>query len=215
MAPFSWRMRIRDISTMFVTALFVPACLVLIILAHWALLPFGAKYGRNGALPLIVLALAVIPLAASNWSWTVLKLTGRLKPLVVSTGIFTLAICGLAWFLAPYGLTALAASWPIGCSVSAIVASAAVAVTPRRAPRHRRPTRDASRAGARTLEGPGRDDRRPEISDPTGPPAAHRASEQSANTLTSADCGAGRVIPDGNRGQHEARARKKKPRNLV
>lgn len=134
----------RKRSRRFAAALFIPACLVLIVVAHWALLPFGAKYSHHGTLPLIVLAVAVIPLAASNWSWTVLKLTGHLKPLVVSTGAFTLLICGLAWFLAPYGLTALAASWPIGCSVSAIVASAAVAVTPRKAPRHRRATRRAT-----------------------------------------------------------------------
>lgn len=133
----------RRRSRRYAIALFVPACLVLILVAHWVLLTFGAKYSHNGTLSLMILALAVIPLAASNWSWTVLRLTGHLKPLIVSTGVFALAICGLAWFLVPHGLTALAASWPLGCSLSAIVASAAVAVTPRGTPRHRRATRAA------------------------------------------------------------------------
>ena len=94
-------------------ALFVPACLVLILVAHSVLLTFCAEYSHNGTLSLMILALAVIPLAASNWSWTVPRLTGHLKPLIVSTGVFTLAICGLACFLVPHGLTALAASSPL------------------------------------------------------------------------------------------------------
>jgi O-antigen/teichoic acid export membrane protein len=134
----------RRRSRRFAIALFVPACLVLTVTAHWVLLTFGARYSQNGTPSLILLALAVIPLAASNWSWTVLRLTGRLRPLVASNGVFALAICGLAWFLAPHGLTALAAAWPIGCLMSAIVATVAVAITPRKA-RHRRTTRTAQK----------------------------------------------------------------------
>jgi O-antigen/teichoic acid export membrane protein len=141
-ADADWR-ETRKRSRRFAVALFVPACLLLTVTAHWVMLIFGARYSHYGTPSLMVLALAVIPIAASNWSWTVLRLTGQLRPLVVSTGVYALAICGLAWFLAPHGLTAVAASWPVGCSVSAVVASAAVAVTPRRAPRHRRTTRAA------------------------------------------------------------------------
>ena len=133
----------RKRSRRFAMALFVPACVILVVAAHWVMLTFGARYGRYGTPSLMVLALAVIPIAANNWSWTVLRLTGRLRLLVVSAGVYALAICGLAWFLAPYGLTALVASWPVGCSLSAIVATVAVATKPRRAPRHRRTTRVA------------------------------------------------------------------------
>ena len=139
-----WR-ETRKRSRRFAVALFVPACLMLIVAAHWVMLTFGAKYSHYGTPSLTMLALAVIPIAASNWSWTVLRLTGRLQSLVVSAGVYALAICGLAWFLAPHGLTALAASWPLGCSLSAIVASVAVAATPRRAPRHARTTWTAPR----------------------------------------------------------------------
>ena len=144
-AEADWR-EIRKRSRRFAVALFVPACLVLIVAAHWVMLAFGARYSHYGTPSLIVLALAVIPIAASNWSWTVLRLTGQLQLLVASAAVYALAICGLAWFLAPHGLTAVAASWPVGCSLSAIVASVAVAVTPRRAPRHRRTTRAAPKS---------------------------------------------------------------------
>ena len=141
-AEADWR-EIRKRSRRFAVALFVPACLVLIFAAHWVMLTFGVRYSHYGTPSLMVLALAVIPIAASNWSWTVLRLTGQLQLLVASAGVYALAVCGLAWFLAPHGLTAVAVSWPVGCSLSAIVASVAVAMTPRRAPRHRRTTRAA------------------------------------------------------------------------
>jgi O-antigen/teichoic acid export membrane protein len=141
-ADANWR-EIRKRSRRFAVALFVPACLVLIVTAHWVMLAFGVRYSHYGTPSLMVLALAVIPIAASNWSWTVLRLTGRLRALVASAGVYAVAICGLAWFLAPHGLTAVTASWPVGCSLSAIVAGVAVAVTPRRAPRHRRTARAA------------------------------------------------------------------------
>ena len=141
-ADADWR-EIRKRSRRFAFALFAPACLVLIVAAHWVMLTFGGKFSHYGTPSLMVLALAVIPIAAFQWSWTVLRITGQLQPLIASAGVYALAICGLAWFLAPHGLTAVAASWPVGCSLAAIVASVAVAVTPRTAPRHRRTTRAA------------------------------------------------------------------------
>ena len=135
-----WR-EMRRRSRRFAMALFVPACLVLVIVAHWVMLTFGVSYSHYGTCSLMVLALAVIPLALCNWSWTVLRITGQLHRLVLSTCVFTLSICIFAWYLAPHGLTALSASWPLGCLLSAIVAGAATAVKPRREPRHRRRSR--------------------------------------------------------------------------
>jgi len=95
-------------------ALCLPACLVLFVAARWILLMFGSKYSQHGTAALMVLALAVIPIAANLWWQTVLRLSGRLRAIVVSNGIYAFAICALAWFLAPHGLTGLAAAWPIG-----------------------------------------------------------------------------------------------------
>ena len=133
----NWR-ETRRRSRRFAMTLFIPACLVLILAAHWVLLAFGAKYSHNGTTSLIVLALAVVPLAASNWSWTVFRITGQLKRLVFCTFIFMLSICCSAWFLAPHGLTAVVACWPIGCSLSAVVAGVAVIMKPQTPPHSHR-----------------------------------------------------------------------------
>jgi hypothetical protein len=85
-------------------------------------------------------------MAACNWSWTVLRLSGRLTALVISSATYSLGICGSAWFLAAHGLTALSGSWFGGATLAAIVASIAVAAAPRQA-RHRR-SMESSAAGA-------------------------------------------------------------------
>jgi O-antigen/teichoic acid export membrane protein len=100
-----WR-ETRNRSWRFAMALFIPACLILILVAHWVMLTFGAGYSHHGTPSLRILALAVVPLAVGNWSWTVFRITGQLQRLVFSTFVFALSICGSAWFLAPHGLTA-------------------------------------------------------------------------------------------------------------
>ncbi|HVB45954.1 MAG TPA: lipopolysaccharide biosynthesis protein [Streptosporangiaceae bacterium] len=119
--------------------LYLPACLLTMGVAHWALIVFGTRYSEHGTGSLMLLASAAIPIGACTWSWNVLRLTGRLLPLVASYGVYMFGICGLAWLLAPHGLTALSAAWPIGSMLAAIVATAAVVIAPREAPpRHRR-----------------------------------------------------------------------------
>jgi O-antigen/teichoic acid export membrane protein len=152
-AGVDWK-ETRTRSRRFAVILFLPGCLVLAMAAHWILLAFGLRYSEHGTPTLILLALAVAPIAANNWAWTVLRLAGRLRALVLSCGVYAMAICSLAWFLAPHGLTALAAAWPIGCLLAAAVATIAVAVTPRKAPRHRRTTRTASDPRSRGRQDP-------------------------------------------------------------
>jgi O-antigen/teichoic acid export membrane protein len=134
--PAALRRRSRRV----LMALCLPACAVLVVAAHWVLLAFGARYSQHGTLSLMLLAAAAVPLAANNWLWTVLRLTGQLRALVLSNGVYAIAICGLAWVLAPHGLAALTAAWPIGSALSSAVA--AVAAMARSAPpRHRRTVR--------------------------------------------------------------------------
>jgi O-antigen/teichoic acid export membrane protein len=103
-------------------ALCLPACLILVMAARWLLLVFGIKYSQHGTTSLILLAVAAVPLAANNWLWTVLRLSGQLWALVLSSGVYAIAICGLAWSLAPHGLSAVTAAWPIGGLLGAAVA---------------------------------------------------------------------------------------------
>jgi O-antigen/teichoic acid export membrane protein len=131
-------------------ALCLPACVVLSVSAHWMLLVFGVKYSQHGTISLIVLAVAAIPIAWSSWLWTVLRLQGRLRTIVVSSGVYAIAICSLAWFLAPHGLGALTAAWPIGALIGS-----AVAAVPRRAPARHRRAAQAEQQGVRLAIRPG------------------------------------------------------------
>jgi O-antigen/teichoic acid export membrane protein len=106
-----------------VVTLFLPGGIVLALAARWALLAFGAKYSQHGTASLELFAVAVIPIAACNWSWTVLRLSGKLVALVVGNAVYAGAVCGLAWILADHGLTALTAAWPIGCTIAGVVST--------------------------------------------------------------------------------------------
>jgi O-antigen/teichoic acid export membrane protein len=137
-AGSSWRV-IRRRSRRLAIMIFVPAGLIMALAAHWILLAFGHRgaYSLHGTGSLEILAAAVLPIAACNWGWTVLRLTGRLRALVASTAIYGAGICGSAWFLAPHGLTALSFAWLAGSGLAAIVSTILAAAV--RAPaRHRR-----------------------------------------------------------------------------
>lgn len=125
-------------------ALYLPAIIVVMLAAHWVMLVFGPQYSQFGTSALILLAVAAVPIAACNWSWTVLRLSGHLTAIVLSSAIYTVAICALAWFLAPGGLTIATAAWPIGALAAALVATMTVALSPVKAPSHA-----ASRRGSR------------------------------------------------------------------
>jgi O-antigen/teichoic acid export membrane protein len=104
----------------------IPSFVVMVLLSHWMLLLFGAQYASHAGSCLIALSTAVIPIAANNWLLTVLRLANQLKATVISNACYAVAICGIAWFLAPRGLGATALAWPIGVSLGSVVAGIAV-----------------------------------------------------------------------------------------
>jgi O-antigen/teichoic acid export membrane protein len=135
------RRELRRRSRRAMIALYLPVVLALVAAAHWVLLVFGTSYSQHGTGTLISLALAALPIAACNWSWTVLRLSANLVAIVLTSGVYAVSICGLAWFLAPHGLAALAAAWPAGAVLSAAVSTVTVIVLRGRAARHRRTSR--------------------------------------------------------------------------
>jgi len=146
-AGANWRV-IRRRSRRLAIMLFVPGGVVTALAAHWILLAFGrgGAYSVHGTASLEILAAAVVPIAACNWGWTVLRLVGRLGALVASNAVYAAAICGSAWFLAPHGLTALSLAWLAGSALAAAVSTILAAAV--RAPaRHRRTTRPHTEAG--------------------------------------------------------------------
>jgi O-antigen/teichoic acid export membrane protein len=139
-AEVDWR-AVRSRSRRLAITLFVPGGAFLALTAHWVLLAFGVRYSQNGTTSLELLACAVIPIAACNWSWTVQRLSGRLTALVLSSVVYAGAICSFAWVLAPHGLSALTAAWPIGSTIAAVIATAFTLIMPSKpSGRHRRTT---------------------------------------------------------------------------
>jgi O-antigen/teichoic acid export membrane protein len=137
-AGADWR-AIRRRSRRLALVLFVPGGILLMVAAHWVLLAYGRGYSLNGTGCLELLAAAVLPMAMANWAWTVLRLSGRLVAVVFSTAVYSGGICAAAWILAPHGLTALAAAWPLGAALAAVVGTLMSATSSGKAPpRHRR-----------------------------------------------------------------------------
>ncbi len=140
---------LRRRSLRLVMALCVPAWLVLTVAARWIMLAFGVRYSLHATDALIVLAAAAVPLAFMNWSLTLLRLAGKLRAIVLSNAVYVVAISSVAWILAPRGLTAICAAWPIGALLATITAGVAVAATARRSPRARHRQAPTNPAGLR------------------------------------------------------------------
>jgi O-antigen/teichoic acid export membrane protein len=104
----------------------IPAFAVMLLLGHFLLVLFGAKYAGSAQGCYDILITAVLPIAINNWLLTVLRLAGKLHAIVVSNLVYLVVVCGLAWFLAPEGLNRLALAWPIGIIAGALVAGVAV-----------------------------------------------------------------------------------------
>jgi O-antigen/teichoic acid export membrane protein len=144
-----WR-AVRASSRRLAVKLFVPGAVVMALAAHWILLAFGAKYSQDGTTSLELLAVSVVPLAACNWAWTVLRLTNGFTGLLISNATYSVAICVFAWFLAPHGLTATAAAWVLGSAVAAIVGTVFSARASKEEPSRPRPEKHAARRPDRT-----------------------------------------------------------------
>jgi O-antigen/teichoic acid export membrane protein len=110
----------------------LPAALLGAVLAHYIMLLFGHPYAVHGSGALEFMALAAIPIAAQNWLITVLRLTGQLLAITLSNVAYAVGICGLAWFLAPHGLTMVGAAWFFGSLAGVVVAIVAVLMGKRR-----------------------------------------------------------------------------------
>ncbi len=123
----------------------IPPCAFMIFAGRWLLLAFGSRYYHHAGTSLTVLALAAGPVALNNWALTLLRLAGKLGAIVVSTAVYAVSICGLAWIGAAHGITGVAVAWPIGALLGAAVARAT-------APKNTRPRHRRTRAGQANAE---------------------------------------------------------------
>jgi O-antigen/teichoic acid export membrane protein len=103
-------------------ALCIPAFVLIVLFGHQLLAAFGPKYANHTGNLIIVLAVAVFPIAAANWCMTVLRLvSNKLGAIVWASVVGDVIIIGLAWVWAPHGLEAVAMAWPLGCTAALLV----------------------------------------------------------------------------------------------
>jgi O-antigen/teichoic acid export membrane protein len=109
-------------SVRILAALCIPAFILVVLFGHQLLAAFGPKYASHTGNMLIVLSVAVFPIAASNWCMTVLRLlTNKLRAIVWACAVSDVVIIGLAWVWAPRGVEAVAMAWPLGCTAGFLV----------------------------------------------------------------------------------------------
>jgi O-antigen/teichoic acid export membrane protein len=104
----------------------VPAGLLVAALAPVLLWVFGAQYSRHATGTLVVLALGLVPVAASTWTITLLRVTKQLTALTVSSVAYAVIISVLAIWWTRSGLVYAGLAWDIGNVVAAVMAGAAL-----------------------------------------------------------------------------------------
>ncbi len=98
------------------------AALVVILLAPWLLMVFGAEYREEGTTALRLMALASIPLALENWYAMRLRLRSQLVAMVLLQCTVSVTMLATAWVVMPWGIewtaAALAAGYLSGLPVA-------------------------------------------------------------------------------------------------
>jgi O-antigen/teichoic acid export membrane protein len=113
-------------SSKLLLAITVPTAVLFAAFSHVVLWVFGKQYSLHGTGTLVVLALALVPVAACSWSTTLLRINGQLGALLLSTALYSVIICGLAVWWARSGLVFVGLAWAIGNTVAALVAGVAL-----------------------------------------------------------------------------------------
>jgi O-antigen/teichoic acid export membrane protein len=103
-------------------ALCIPGFIFVVLFGHQLLAAFGQKYANNTGSALIVLSVAVFPIAAYLWFSTVLRLiSDKLQVIVWANAVTAIIVMGLAWVWAPHGLEAVATAWLVGITTGCVI----------------------------------------------------------------------------------------------
>jgi O-antigen/teichoic acid export membrane protein len=103
------------------SALVVPAIVVLWLAGGLLLSLFGTDYAEHGAELLSVLALAALPVTIYTWASFLLKLTRQMRSLIISSLAFASVTLGFAVAWADRGIVWLGWAWLAGNLVGAVV----------------------------------------------------------------------------------------------
>jgi O-antigen/teichoic acid export membrane protein len=113
-------------SARLLVATLLPASAALAALSPFVLQPFGDAYTR-GAGTLALLSLSAPAVGVCAWTAALLKLTGQLRALTLSSLAHAVGTCGLAWLWADDGVTHVALAFLVGSLLGGAVGCAALA----------------------------------------------------------------------------------------
>jgi O-antigen/teichoic acid export membrane protein len=108
-------------SLKFTALLLVPAVLLFVFAGKWLLLLFGESYSVNTLRLLQILAISSLPLAINHIYSTILRVTNRIRELVIIWGLVTIAVLIASYLIMPLsGIIGIGYAWLGAQSVLAI-----------------------------------------------------------------------------------------------
>ncbi len=107
------KLRENVIKSLKFTFLFlVPAVILLVLVSKWLLLAFGQSYSANALHLLWILAISSLPLGIISIYITILRVTGRIKELVVILGFIAIALLAVSYLIMPStGIIGIGYAW--------------------------------------------------------------------------------------------------------
>jgi len=96
----------------FTYLLLIPAVVLLILLGKWLLLAFGQSYSANSLKLLWILCLASLPLGTGNIYASILRVTNRIKELMIIRGLMAVAVLLASYLIMPStGIIGIGYTW--------------------------------------------------------------------------------------------------------
>jgi O-antigen/teichoic acid export membrane protein len=88
-------------SVKFTFLLLVPAVILFILVGRWLLLAFGQSYPANALHLLWILTISSLPLSINHLYTTILRVTARIKELVIIWAFIAIAVLGISYLVMP------------------------------------------------------------------------------------------------------------------
>ena len=99
-------------SLKFTFLLLVPAVILLVLVGKWLLLAFGQSYSANALYLLWILIISSLPLAINSIYTSVLRVTSRIKELVIIWGLIAVAVLVVSYLVMPAtGIIGIGYAW--------------------------------------------------------------------------------------------------------
>ena len=99
-------------SLKFTFLLLLPAVILLILVGKWLLLAFGQSYSTNGLHLLWILIISCLPLGINYIYTSILRVTNRIKELVVIWGFIAIAVLVVSYLVMPTtGIMGIGYAW--------------------------------------------------------------------------------------------------------